>query len=90
MMGLTWFVIGFLSIVFTYFFLEHKKKYNWNSLVIIGFLSGLGSILFSIAWAMGALLEGVPRSASMGLLVFGLGGIVILSVTFRFCAGKKG
>ncbi len=89
MMGFTWFTLGFISIVSAYFLLEYKKKYNWNSLIIIGFISGLGTILFSIAWAVGAVLEGVPRSASMGLLVFGLGGIIILSVTFRFCVEKK-
>jgi len=89
MMGFTWFVLGFISIISGYFLLEYRKKYNWSFLVIIGFSLGLGSILFSIAWAVGAVLEGVPRSASMGLLVFGLGGILISSLTFRFCAGKK-
>lgn len=86
MMGFTWFALGFISIVSGYFLMAYKKKYNWNAFVLMGFLSGLGAILFSIAWAVGAVLEGVPRAASMGLLVFGLGGIVILSVTFRFCA----
>ena len=83
MMGVTWFTLGFISILSGYFLLEYKKKYKWNTLVTIGFISGIGTILFSIAWAVGAVLEGVPRSAGMGLLVFGLGGIVILSVTFR-------
>jgi len=56
-------------------------------------LTGLGIgtflILFSIAWAVGSVLEGVPRAASMGLMMFGLGGIVILTVTVRFIAGQK-
>ena len=89
MMGFTWFFLGFISIVSGYFLMEYKKKYNWSPFVLMGFLSGLGAILFSIAWAVGAVLEGVPRSASMGLLVFGLGGILISSLTFRFCAGKN-
>jgi hypothetical protein len=89
MMGFTWFVLGFCSVASVYFILEYTKRFNRNSLVIMGFLSGIGSILLSIAWAVGAALEGVPRSASMGLLVFGLGGIIIFSVTFRFCIGKK-
>ena len=47
------------------------------------------SIFFGIAWAVGAVLEGVPRAASMGLLMFGLGGIVILTVTIRFITGQN-
>ena len=35
MMGFTWFALGFISIVLGYFLLEYKKKYNWNSFVII-------------------------------------------------------
>lgn len=88
-MGFTWFTLGFISIVSGYFLLEYKKRYNWKSFIVIGFLSGLGSIFFSIAWAVGAMLEGVPRSASMGLLVFGLGGILILSLIFRFFVGEN-
>lgn len=88
MMGLTWFILGFCSIVSGYFILEYTKKNNIKPLVIIGLVSGIGSMLFSIAWAVGAVLEGVPRAASMGLLVFGFGGIVILSVAFRYSAKK--
>jgi hypothetical protein len=41
-------------------------------------------VLFSIAWAVASVTEGVPRSAAMGLLLFGLGGIVVLTVTWRY------
>jgi len=56
---------------------------SWSGLVL-----GIVMILFSIAWAVGSVLEGVPRAASMGLLLFGLSGIVILTVTARYMATK--
>ena len=34
-------------------------------------------ILFSISWSVGSVLEGVPRAASMGLLLFGFSGMVL-------------
>jgi hypothetical protein len=50
---------------------------------------GIVLILFSIAWSVGAVLEGVPRAGSMGLLLFGLSGIVILTFSLRYVFAKR-
>ncbi len=89
MMGLTWFALGFLTVISGYLIMIYRKRYRWNNFILMGILSGLGSVFFSVAWAVGAALEGVPRASGMGLLVFGLGGIIILSVTFRFVKVKN-
>lgn len=89
MMGLTWFILGFLTVAAGYLIIKYRKIYQWNNYVLMGIISGIGSIFFSVAWAVGAVLEGVPRAAGMGLLVFGMGGIVILSITFRFAKENK-
>jgi hypothetical protein len=34
-------------------------------------------------------LEGVPRAASMGILLFGLSGVIILTLTARMLASRK-
>jgi hypothetical protein len=34
-------------------------------------------------------LEGVPRAGSMGMLLFGLPGIVITTLTLRFVSARK-
>ena len=83
-MGLTWYILGIFTVGSGYFLYEYSKKHrlHWPSLTGLGI--GIFSILFSIAWAVGAVLEGVPRAASMGMLMFGLSGIVILTVTIRF------
>jgi hypothetical protein len=90
MMDLTWYTLGILTGIIAYALYELSKRFtlnwlSWSSLILGSFL-----ILFSIAWSVGAVLEGVPRAGSMGLLLFGLSGIVILTLTGRFIVSRKG
>ena len=86
MMGFTWYVLGTLAAGSAYFLYEYSRRHQMNWLSWSGLVLGIVLILFSIAWAVGSVLEGVPRAASMGLLLFGLSGIVILTVTARYMA----
>ena len=83
MMDLTWGLLGVLTAAAAIFLwgLSKRVRLNWIALAGLGF--GIILILFSIAWAVGSVLEGVPRAASMGLLLFGLGGILLLALTWR-------
>jgi hypothetical protein len=40
--------------------------------------------MFGIAWSASSVLEGVPRSGSMGMLFFGGGGLVFLAIARKF------
>ena len=84
MMGLAWYILGVLTIFSMYVLYEYAKQRHLHWMTITGLASGVFSILFSVAWAAGSVLEGVPRAASMGLLLFGLGGVVILAATLKF------
>jgi hypothetical protein len=84
MMGLAWYILGVLTIFSMYVLYEYAKQRHLHWMTITGLGLGVFSILFSIAWAAGSVLEGVPRAASMGLLLFGLGGVVILIATLKF------
>jgi hypothetical protein len=86
MMALTWYILGILAVGAGYFLWEYSRKQQLRWFLWVGLALGMLTILFSLAWAVSAVLEGVPRAASMGLLMFGLGGIVILTVTGRFIA----
>ena len=88
MMGFTWYVLGALAAGSAYFLHEYSRRHRLNWLSWFGLVLGIVLILFSIAWAVGSVLEGVPRAASMGLLLFGLSGIIILTVTARYMAAK--
>jgi hypothetical protein len=89
MMDLTWYVLGVLTAAIGYALYELSKKYTLNWLSWSGLIGGSVLILFSIAWAVGAVLEGVPRAGSMGLLLFGLSGIVVLTLTGKSIASEK-
>jgi hypothetical protein len=55
---------------------------DWKSWValILGFLF----LVFAVAWSMSSVLEGEPRAASMGMVVFGIPGLIILLLSRRF------
>ena len=88
-MGFTWYFLGLLTTGSAIFLLHFSKRYQLNWLSWSGLTLGIVLILFSIAWAVGSVLEGVPRAASMGLLLFGLSGIVILTLAFRYTSTRR-
>jgi hypothetical protein len=89
MMDFTWYILGVLTgaVAYTLYLISKKTTLNW--LLWSGLIAGSSLILFSIAWAVGSVLEGVPRAASMGLLLFGLSGVVILTLTTRLIVSQK-
>ena len=52
---------------------------SWSTTILAALL-----LIFGIAWSVSSVLEGEPRAASMGMVVFGLPGIVILLLARRF------
>jgi vacuolar-type H+-ATPase subunit I/STV1 len=89
MMDLTWYILGVLTgaVAYSLYLISKKSALNW--LLWSGLIAGSALILFSIAWAVGSVLEGVPRAASMGILLFGLSGVIILTLTARMIASRK-
>ncbi len=83
-MDFAWYMLGILTGAAAIFLWRYSKQYRLNRLVWGGLTVGTFLILFSIAWSVGAVLEGVPRAASMGLLLFGLTGVALLTFTFRY------
>jgi len=89
MMGLTWYVLGVLSALSGYLIYEYSQKHPLNWIALSGLSFGIILVLFSIAWGAGAVLEGVPRAASMGLLLFAFPGIIIFTMTGRYISTKQ-
>ena len=82
-MGLMWFSVGLITGLSVFAAAELHKRFDidwlgWSGLVLGEFL-----ILFCIAWSTASVFEGVPRAASMGLLMFGGSGLVVLILTWR-------
>ncbi len=89
MMDLTWYILGVLTgaVAYSLYLISKKTPLNW--FLWSSLIAGSSLILFSIAWAVGSVLEGVPRAASMGILLFGLSGVIILTLTARLIASRK-
>jgi Na+-translocating ferredoxin:NAD+ oxidoreductase RnfG subunit len=83
MMGLTWLLLGIFTAGAVILYRELSHRYHLNWLLLSGYGGGIALLLFSIAWSVGAVLEGVPRSGSMGMLLFGLPGIIVLTLALR-------
>lgn len=88
MMGFTWFCLGVVSFASILFLAKLSKRYRLNEISWGGLIIGISMVLFGIAWAVGSVLEGEPRAASMGILMFGLSGIVLLSFSARYISTK--
>ena len=84
MMGLTWYILGLLTTGSAIFIWNLSRKYDLNWKAWLGLALGVILALFAIAWGVGAVLEGVPRAGSMGILFFGLPGIVLFSATYSY------
>ena len=88
-MALMWFTVGLITGLSVFAFVELRKRFNLNWLGWSGLILGEFLILFCIAWSTASIFEGVPRSASMGLLMFGGAGLVTLILTWRLVVLKS-
>lgn len=77
-MGFAWFLIGAVTAVatVTITYLHNKHSLTW--LQSAPLILGAVLLIFSCAWGAGSFFEGVPRAASMGFVMFGLPGVVLL------------
>ena len=73
--------------VMTVFYYNKKLKFNagaWSSICI-----GMFLLIFGIAWSISSVLEGEPRAASMGMIVFGIPSIILMILGRRLALKKK-
>lgn len=83
------FVCGVLSTLFVVLGIHYNKKYKfdiWSWLVLA---TGAFLFIFCLAWSVSSVLEGVPRAASMGLVIFGIPAIIFLLLGRRLVLKKK-
>jgi hypothetical protein len=91
MIGITFYLIGFLAALAGYLFVRLSQTYHIDLVTGAGYLTGVFLILLCVFWSVGSVLEGVPRAAAMGMVFFGMPGIVLLFFTARRIAttGKR-
>ena len=88
-MGVMWFTVGLITGLSVFAGIELYKRYDIDWLGWSGLALGEFMILFCIAWSTASVFEGVPRAASMGLLMFGGSGLIVLVLTWRLLIQKS-
>jgi hypothetical protein len=87
-MAIMWFAVGLITGLSVFAAVELNRRYDLSWLGWSGLALGEFLILFCIAWTTASIFEGVPRAASMGLLMFGGAGLVVLLLTWRLVVQK--
>jgi len=68
-------IIGIVKLYKTY-------QLDWKSWITL--ILGIFLAVFAAAWSISSVLEGEPRAASMGMVFFGIPGLIILLLGRRF------
>ncbi|MBI9063761.1 MAG: hypothetical protein JEZ14_17400 [Marinilabiliaceae bacterium] len=86
---LLFFFLGFLSclMIVGLIHLNRRNRLDWKAWLSIGL--GAFLFLFCIAWSVSSVLEGEPRAASMGMVVFGLPALILLTLGMRLSFKKS-
>jgi hypothetical protein len=72
------FILGVLTTLFIVGFIKYNKELHFKALTWATLGFGAFLLIFCVAWSVSSVLEGVPRAASMGLVVFGIPSIILL------------
>ena len=88
MMELMWFCVGVLTSLSAILIMTLSRQYRFNWIAWGGLGTGAFLILFTIAWSVGSVLEGVPRAASMGVVFFAMPGIILITVVWKYIETK--
>lgn len=72
------FVLGIITTLFIVTLIKYNKELKFNVWAFITLILGAFLFTFTLAWTVSSVLEGVPRSASMGLVVFGVPSLILL------------
>ena len=82
-MGLMWFAVGLIAGLSVLLAVELYRRFDIDWRGWTGLALGELLVLFCIAWSTASLAEGEARAASMGLIMFGGAGLMVLAVTWR-------
>lgn len=82
------FWLGFFSLAVcqSLIWLRYRYEAGWPSLALL--LTGVGTMMFAIAWAISSVLEKEPQSASMSMIVIFLPGLVLAASGARLAWQK--
>ncbi len=83
------YLLGLLSalLVFGIVYWHRVYSFKWYATVLATL--GIFMIVFTIAWWVSGIQEGETQAGNMGLLIFGLPGLLLLGITQRLITRKN-
>ncbi len=82
-MDLVWYLLGGVSVLLGLWVynLINSNRGGWK--VLLPVITGGLLLLFSVAWSVSSVFEGEPRSASMGIIIFGIPALLLIVLGWR-------
>lgn len=82
-MDLTWYLLGGISALLGVWVYKLVKSNQGGWKVLLPVITGGLLLLFSIAWSVSSVFEGEQKSASMGILIFGVPALLLIVLGWR-------
>ena len=83
MIGLMWYLMGMMTTGAAWWYLHIQRRYRLSLLANLSLVAVFGLLWICIGWSWASFAEGEPRSGAMGLLCFGLPGLMLLNLTWN-------
>ncbi|SDJ70671.1 hypothetical protein SAMN04488540_11222 [Ferrimonas sediminum] len=83
-MGLQWYLMGMLTVVAWNAVSSIGARYWLDWRAYLGLAASAALVWLTIGWSWASFAEGEAQSGAMGLMIFGLGGLLTLSCTWRY------
>lgn len=82
-MDLVWYLLGSVSTLLALWVYKLIKSNKGGWKVLFPVIMGGLLLLFSVAWSVSSIFEGEQRSASMGVLIFGVPALLLIMLGWR-------
>lgn len=66
--------------------LARRYKFNWKAWLLV--VTGLFLGFFALAWSISSALEGESHAATIGMVMFGVPGVVLIVLAGRFVEAR--
>lgn len=83
MIGLMWYLMGMMTTGAAWGYVHLSKRYQMNWITHLALAAAFGILWICIGWSWASFAEGEPQSGAMGLVCFGLPGIILLNLTWK-------
>ncbi|MDD1783484.1 tetrachloroethene dehalogenase [Enterovibrio sp. ZSDZ35] len=83
MIGLMWYLMGMMTVGAAWWYAEIKKRYDITVLANLGLVAVFVILWVCIGWSWASFAEGEPQSGAMGLVCFGLPGVILLNLVWK-------